>query len=287
MKYLIQRLGFLVMLTTSIILFYQFKFTPLVYYIIFSTTISLTIFLEKWMPYHKKWKNYQKDLKQDIIYALSTIILTPVVKVIAIYSVVLIGSSFLTIKSFVSEQDFITQFVVALILSGLAPYWYHRWSHTRSTLLWKIHAIHHAPKKLYWLNAFRFHPINSIINAFLSLFPLLLLGFNQEVVILTGFINNYIDILNHTNINFKIGVLNYIFNMNEVHRWHHSSKHKEGNSNYSGGALILWDLVFNTYYRPKKALKSIGLFSDTKASFPYTCVLAQVSYPFFKLKKCQ
>ena len=49
----------------------------------------------------------------------------------------------------------------------------------------------------------------------------------------------------HCNVRLRLGPLNYIFSMCELHRWHHSLKLEEANSNY-GNNILFWDLVFDT-----------------------------------------
>ena len=58
----------------------------------------------------------------------------------------------------------------------------------------------------------------------------------------------------------RIGPLNWIFSMAELHRWHHSKTVREANSNY-GQNLIIWDVVFGTRYLPadREPPKEIGL----------------------------
>jgi len=281
MKNFVKRFGFFTMLPVATLLFYSFDYQPIAFYVIFSATVGLSIFLERWIPYRKTWGDYSNDLLEDMLYGIVTIVIPPFVKVFAIYAVVYFSNWLMPIQSALSAQHLFIQLLLALLISGFLPYWYHRWSHTKSQFLWRIHSIHHSPEKLYWLNGFRFHPINAILNAFLSLFPLLLLGIKPEIVILAGFINNYVSILNHTNIDFRLGIFNYVFNMNEIHRWHHSAELEEGNNNYSAGALVIWDIVFSTYYHPKKQIGDIGLFSQSKLNFPYRSIIKQLYYPVF------
>jgi hypothetical protein len=57
-----------------------------------------------------------------------------------------------------------------------------------------------------------------------------------------------------------LGPFDYIFSTPKNHRYHHSKKISEGNSNYAGD-VILWDLLFGTFYLPKGKTPSddIGL----------------------------
>jgi sterol desaturase/sphingolipid hydroxylase (fatty acid hydroxylase superfamily) len=49
--------------------------------------------------------------------------------------------------------------------------------------------------------------------------------------------------------------------MAELHRWHHSRKMSESNRNY-GSNVIVWDLLFGTFYWPRdrKPPTDVGLF---------------------------
>ena len=54
----------------------------------------------------------------------------------------------------------------------------------------------------------------------------------------------------HANVDVRLGGLNWVFSMAELHRWHHSRTVAEANHNY-GNNLIVWDLVFGTYFLPR------------------------------------
>ena len=55
----------------------------------------------------------------------------------------------------------------------------------------------------------------------------------------------------HCNIRLHYGPLNYIVGSAETHRWHHSRLPRESNANY-GNTVIIWDVLFGTWYLPKK-----------------------------------
>lgn len=282
MKNITKRFGFFGLLFSSIFLFSWFDFQPAAFYIIFASNLGMLALLERWVPFRDTWNDYEKDWIEDLIYALVTILVPTLAELVAIYGIVYLANWLVGTQNLVSEQHFALQLLLALLVSGFFPYWYHRLSHEKSEFLWKIHSIHHSPEKLYWLNGFRFHPVNTFLNAFLGLFPLLLLGIDPKIVILTGFINNYVGIANHANVDFRLGIFNFIFNMSEIHRWHHSAELKEGNHNYSGSALVIWDLIFGTFYLPGKKLGKVGLFSQSRKYFPYRSILRQLAYPIRK-----
>ena len=57
-----------------------------------------------------------------------------------------------------------------------------------------------------------------------------------------------------------LGPFDYIFSTPKNHRYHHSKKFSEGNSNYAGD-VVLWDILFGTFHLPKgkKPSDDIGL----------------------------
>jgi sterol desaturase/sphingolipid hydroxylase (fatty acid hydroxylase superfamily) len=63
----------------------------------------------------------------------------------------------------------------------------------------------------------------------------------------------------HCNVRLRYGILNYVVGSAETHRWHHSRVPKESNANY-GNTVIIWDLLFGTWYLPKeREVESLGL----------------------------
>ncbi len=245
----------------------------------------LAYFLEKYIPYNKEWLTSHGDFKIDVIHFFVNAILGSAVSVVII-SLAAALSPFLTIfysfSEWISELPYILQVIIGIIIAGFFPYWYHRLSHEYNGFFWNIHSIHHSSERLYWLNATRFHPINAALNVFFGSLPLLILGFNTDVIFIIGISNNYIGFLNHTNIDFKLGFMNWIFNMSEIHRWHHSKNMQEANANYSGGTLVFWDVLLGTRILPKKKLKynRVGLFAKSKS--PKHSYLKQVLFPFIK-----
>ena len=87
--------------------------------------------------------------------------------------------------------------------------------HENATLF-RLHATQRAAA--YWLNSTRFHPLDNVLMYGLQVTPLLLLG----VSVLAGFtvwslVHGFFQ---HANIDVRLGPLNYLFSMAELHRWH-------------------------------------------------------------------
>ena len=76
----------------------------------------------------------------------------------------------------------------------------------------------------------------------------------------------------HANLPLRNGWLNLVFSTNEVHRWHHSARAGEGDSNF-GRALVIWDQAFGTYrYQPAgNDPGRVGLYAGSSAP-AFCCV---------------
>ena len=169
------------------------------------------------------------------------------------------------------------QLGLALIVSQFGEYWVHRAMH-ENAWLWRLHATHHSPDRLYWLNAARFHPLDTATSYTVATAPLVLLGVPGDVLVLMSIWIAVHGLFQHCNVHLRLGPLNYVFSMAELHRWHHSLKLAEANTNY-GNNIIFWDIVFGTLFWPKNrdASEAIGL-SDLPA-FPRG-YFGQLASPF-------
>jgi sterol desaturase/sphingolipid hydroxylase (fatty acid hydroxylase superfamily) len=153
----------------------------------------------------------------------------------------------------------LAQLPLALVAGELAQYWTQRLGHEWAPL-WRLHATHHSAPRLYFLNAARFHPLDIAIDTSAGLVPLVLLGAPTGVIALFALFTSVFGYLQHCNVRVALGPLNYVFSMAELHRWHHAQDPREANTNY-GSNLILWDLVFGTFFWPsdREPPEAIGI----------------------------
>ena len=148
---------------------------------------------------------------------------------------------------------------LALFVAEFVEYWFHRMMH-ELPWLWRIHATHHSAPRLYWLNAARFHPIDLFLVGAVKMVPIALMGATLPVFALVNLFSAIHGAYQHANVPVRLGPLNWIFSMTELHRWHHSMRIEEANHNY-GGNLILWDVIFGTRYLPgdREPPETIGI----------------------------
>jgi sterol desaturase/sphingolipid hydroxylase (fatty acid hydroxylase superfamily) len=170
------------------------------------------------------------------------------------------------------------QVLLKLSAGDLLRYWLHRWSH-ECPILWRIHAVHHYPRKLYSVNVFRFHPADKAVQFLGDSLPFILLGVGPVVLAYYFVIYATSGLFQHSNSDLRLGWLNYLVSGPEVHRWHHSRLIEESNHNYAH-TLIVWDLLFGTYYWPHDAdVGRLGLLGESYPARFFGQLLAPFKRP--------
>lgn len=151
-----------------------------------------------------------------------------------------------------------------LVVGGLGDYWAHRLGHEWGWW-WKLHAVHHAPRRMVALNNLRLHPLDLGLKLTFAVAPVLLLGFSAPAIAVAGAIKGLNVAFQHADIDLRHGWLNRVISTNSVHRWHHSAQPEQANANY-GGVLSLFDIAFGTYRVPAEDEEPtrMGLFDEQR-----------------------
>jgi sterol desaturase/sphingolipid hydroxylase (fatty acid hydroxylase superfamily) len=219
--------------------------------------------LERVLPYHRSWRRSHGDVGVDLGHVVVSGLVTPALLrpfvVAASVAVATLLAARLGTSLWPDRLDLVSQLVLALVVGELFMYWVHRLAHEWDWL-WRFHAVHHSAPRLYFLNAARFHPVDLAISSFAPMAPLIVLGVGDEVLALFAVATAVHGMFQHANLPLRCGVLNWFFSMAELHRWHHSTRLEEANSNY-GQNLIVWDVVFGTRLLPadREPPEQIGL----------------------------
>jgi sterol desaturase/sphingolipid hydroxylase (fatty acid hydroxylase superfamily) len=236
---------------------------------------------EQLFPYQREWTRSHGDLRTDIIHALVTGVGTQrvVLPLVQVGAVVVAGilSRTIGLPAWPTAWPLVAQLALALVVAEFFQYWLHRCEHEWNPL-WRFHATHHSASRLYWLNAARFHPGDIGLLYAVGYFPLIALGCPEPALALFSLFDAVFGMLQHTNIDVRLGPLNWVFSMAEPHRWHHSRRLEEANSNY-GSNLIVWDLVFGTFFLPRNARPPTAIGIADMPAFP-AAYLAQLASPF-------
>jgi sterol desaturase/sphingolipid hydroxylase (fatty acid hydroxylase superfamily) len=225
---------------------------------------GLTVFLgEMLIPYRREWRPAGRDLIGDGLFLLTVQVLLPLgLTWLAVRATqgALAGAG-LTLHVWPAAWPVWAQVLLKIATGDFLRYWLHRWSHEHG-VLWRLHAVHHQPRKLYAANVFRFHPLDKALQFFGDTLPFILLGVGPEtlayyfVVYATG------GFFQHSNLDLRYGWLNYLVVGPELHRWHHARRIAESDANYAH-TFALWDLLFGTYRRPAgQQVGELGLLDD-------------------------
>ena len=240
-----------------------FAINKVTFPIVFVALIVIAL-LERLLPFRQKWNKKDGDVGNDMINLVITQTIIP--RLFTPFGYIILAAITAWLAAKMGNQlwphhwHLLAQLFLALLIAEFGRYWVHRWAHT-VPFLWRFHAIHHSPNRLYFLNAARFHPIEKVFFLLPETVPFILLGTNPETLGLYAVFNSINGLFQHSNIYLKLGLLNYIFSMAELHRFHHSKIIDESNQNY-GNNLIFWDIVFGTFYYPKeREVRTIGLYN--------------------------
>jgi sterol desaturase/sphingolipid hydroxylase (fatty acid hydroxylase superfamily) len=218
---------------------------------------------ERLLPFRTQWSLSDDDLVTDIsnlfLNGLVTAVEKPLLVALLVGITAHLSSQFGS-DLWPSHWPLIAQLFSMLLIAEFGRYWIHVAAY-KVPLLWRLHAVHHSPNRLYFLNASRFHPLEKVLFQLPEVVPFILLGTNVETIALYFVFNSVHGFFQHSNIKVRLGPLNYIFSMTELHRWHHSKLIEESDRNF-GNNLIIWDIVFGSFYYPKhKEVGDIGLLN--------------------------
>ncbi|MGB8328782.1 MAG: sterol desaturase family protein [Polyangiales bacterium] len=245
-----------------------------------AAVVLLLLVLERVHPYQAKWLRSHGDIRTDIAHNVVNFWIP------GLYTVLFVGgltaaagrlSSVVGMELWPARWPLLAQLLLALIIGELGTYWIHRLMH-ENPFLWRFHAAHHSAPRLYWLNAGRFHPLDLFAQQFLAVTPLILLGANTGIVALHTLFTAVHGMFQHCNVDLRLGPLNWFFSMAELHRWHHSKKLEEANTNY-GANLICWDIVFRSRFSPRDRKPPTEIGIEALPNFP-GAYWAQLRSPF-------
>jgi sterol desaturase/sphingolipid hydroxylase (fatty acid hydroxylase superfamily) len=134
---------------------------------------------------------------------------------------------------------------IALLALDLGNYIAHLMLH-RFDLLWEFHKVHHSSPTLDWLATFRSHIIEQALRRLIAPVILILIGFPIGAVVLAGAVFTFWAMLNHSNLNINLGILEDMLITPRQHRVHHVQE----TSNWNLGTVFtFWDRLRGTFIR--------------------------------------
>lgn len=138
--------------------------------------------------------------------------------------------------------------VLSIVALDLVSYGWHRANH-RLRVLWRFHRVHHSDGTFTVSTGVRFHPGELLLSVPLRLAAVALLGVPPEGVVVFEVLFNIANLVEHGDTNFPADVehiLDRVLITPALHRWHHSRRWAELNTNF-GTIFTVWDRLFGTY----------------------------------------
>ncbi|AYD02259.1 sterol desaturase family protein [Neorhizobium sp. NCHU2750] len=247
--------------------------------VVYLSVVAIIAIFERLMPYEQTWLKRDNETFNDIAHTLLNkggVQIAAAIGTSAPMAVATVAQPVfvLPVRLWPDSWPFALQVVLGLIIAEFGLYWAHRLAHEKMSL-WRFHALHHSVERLWVINTGRFHVVDSLVKIALSQIPLYLLGAPLPVFLWIGAVTAFIGLLTHCNIEVRTGPLDWLMSTPRLHRWHHSRLLAEGNTNY-GENLVLWDMVFGTYYNPPRpSSTNIGISGRVAKTF-----LGQLAQPF-------
>lgn len=173
------------------------------------------------------------------------------------------------------EQPLWLQTVAVILVLDFFFYVTHRLKH-RWGWWWRLHETHHSSRDMDWFSGVRFHPLERALDRLIFLCPLLVLGASEEALFTLAVVEGSLTAFHHSNLNWRIGPLIYVFIGPEMHRWHHVVDPARRECNY-GNILSIFDWMFGTAYITRENPTEFGL---TDKNYPEGNFLKQFAYAF-------
>lgn len=236
--------------------------------------ILMSQLAERLAPYQRDWNRPHGDVASDLLHALVNESLT-----LASLAVIPLLAGLLPAPSlWPAHWPLWLQLSLAIVAADLGMTLMHWLSH-RSALLWSLHAVHHSAPRLYGFNGLMKHPLHQLLEGAAGVLPLLLLGLPTNLAALLAFAIAVQLLLQHSNVDMRIGPLRHLFAWAPLHRFHHIRYGRAGDVNF---ALFFsfWDRLLGTaFYSADYRLSDADLGIGDRPDYPRG-YLAQLVEPF-------
>jgi len=237
----------------------------------------LFIFIEKLFPLRKDQPIFRAEWQTDLYYfivnhlVIGFILLTTNLLVFRFFGWAVKDG----VQGWIAALPLPVGLLLILLVADLVQYWTHRAYH-EVPALWRLHAVHHSAKSMDWLCGSRQHILELLLTRTLILAPIYVLGFSKEVIDAYIVVVGLQAVLNHCNVNIRLGPLRYLIVTPNFHHWHHSQDTEAIDKNYAAHFAFL-DHLFGT------AVQSDRTWPDrygVKGDYMPEGFWRQVAFPF-------
>ncbi len=241
---------------------------------VFMVAIGVSFIAELGLPYEPQWNRPLGDRRRDILHAL----VNESLNALGLLMLPLLTAWLAIEGAWPRAWGLWAQLLLAIVIADAGITLMHYASH-RIGALWRLHAVHHSVQRLYGFNGLMKHPLHQMLEATAGLLPLILLGIPVEVAMLLALAIAVQLLLQHSNVDMRLGPLRWVFAWAPVHRFHHMKYGRAGDVNF-GLFFNLWDWLLGTaFYTEEYRMGEGDLGIGSRPDFPVGYV-EQLREPF-------
>jgi len=135
--------------------------------------------------------------------------------------------------------------VAGYMVLSFASFVWHRALH-RFSFLWRLHQLHHSPRRLDLSSGTVFHPVDLLMFTVVQVVALtLVIGLDPLAAAITGYVATFYSFFQHWNVKTPRW-LGYLIQRPEAHCRHHEvDVHARNYADFP-----LWDILFGTFESP-------------------------------------
>jgi sterol desaturase/sphingolipid hydroxylase (fatty acid hydroxylase superfamily) len=208
--------------------------------------------IERIFPRRPEQRLFRIEWREDLFYYLLSSMLVQVITFLALSPSSYVNSNIGWLdglRGVVGALPWVVQFILAMILTDTAQYWFHRLFH-KVPFLWGFHAVHHSAKAMDWLAGARMHFVEIVLLRGITSLPLLTFGFAPSVMqAYVAMVYIYASLV-HANLAGDFDRLGQYIVTPRFHHWHHAIEEEGIDKNFAIHFPLL-DRLFGTYYFPE------------------------------------
>lgn len=236
--------------------------------------VLVSFLAERALPYEAEWNTDRGDSTRDAVHAF----LNEGLMLASVAVVPLLAALGLGLDLWPSAWPTAVQVIAAILVADFGITLAHMASH-RIGVLWRFHAVHHSITRSYGFNGLMKHPVSQAFETTVGVLPLVLVGIPVHIAsALAAFVALQL-LLQHSNVDYRVGPLRTVLSLNEGHRFHHLKWAGIGDVNF-GLFTLAWDHALGTFsYDPQRRFVSDDLGMAAKPDYPVSWS-AQMIEPF-------
>jgi len=206
-----------------------------------AAAILVSMLVERILPYEPRFNGSHGDRGRDLAHA----IVNEAANTASVLAMPLVVALVPARGGWPDGWPVVAQLTLAILIADVGITLAH-WASHRVELLWRFHAVHHSVERLYGFNGLMKHPFHQAFEVVAATTPLVVLGMPQPVAWLLTFAVAIQLLLQHSNVDMRVGPLAFVWAVAPPHRWHHLARARDGDVNF-GLFTCFWDHVLGTF----------------------------------------